>query len=390
MSKIIITRQLLYNKNFIVYIEMDSDNNIVNLELFNDDNPSILYNVYVGRVENIVKNINSAFVRISSEQNCYMSLKHSSKYIYCKKNSKKEELCIGDEILVQVIKDAVKTKDPVVSPKLTLHGKYSILTTENTSMSVSKKISKDSADKLRSMIIEKYPNNEELGFGILIRTNGEHISSEELLNDIDSLYDKYNNIMNKCVHYDLYSKVFESLKDYILKLNSVRIDNIKNIITDQTDIYNELKNLYEDKLTLYYDKLSINALYSINSQLEKLTNQKVWLKSGANIIIEQLETLTVIDVNTAKNIINKTDMLSINKEAAKEIIRQLRLRNISGMIIIDFINMKSEEEQNSLIAYIKDLIKSDDKTCSYIDITKLGLIELTRKKTSKSLKEQLT
>jgi ribonuclease G len=119
-----------------------------------------------------------------------------------------------------------------------------------------------------------------------------------------------------------------------------------------------------------------------------LIEKRVWLKSGANIIIEQLETMTVIDINSGKNISkNETAILEINKEAAVEIARQLRLRNISGMIIIDFINMKSKDYMEELIAVLKEQIKQDTVTCTFMDVTKLGLVELTRKKTYKSLKE---
>ena len=143
-------------------------------------------------------------------------------------------------------------------------------------------------------------------------------------------------------------------------------------------------------ISLYNDtQVSLSTLYSLKSQLGKLTDSRVWLKSGANIIIEQLETLTVVDVNTAKNQGRKTNALTVNLEAAAEILHQIKLRNISGMIIIDFINMKKQNEIEQLISFIKTHIKANDSKCDFIDITKLGLIELTRKKTTKSLKEQL-
>ena len=129
-------------------------------------------------------------------------------------------------------------------------------------------------------------------------------------------------------------------------------------------------------------------MYNLSGQIEKLLSNKVWLNSGANIIIEQLETLTVIDVNTSKNISGKENVdFSVNKEAAIEICKQIKLRNISGMIIIDFINMKSEKCKSELVSILKKEIKKDFVKCSFIDITGLGLVELTRKKTYKSLKE---
>ena len=136
--------------------------------------------------------------------------------------------------------------------------------------------------------------------------------------------------------------------------------------------------------------ISLSTLYGIRGLIDNLTSRRVWLDCGGNIIIEQLETLTFIDVNSAKNISSGSNsILKTNMEATKEIARQLRLRNISGMIIIDFINMKSEVSKDTLIEALKRYIKDDNTVCTFVDITKLGLVELTRKKVHKSLKQIL-
>ena len=142
---------------------------------------------------------------------------------------------------------------------------------------------------------------------------------------------------------------------------------------------------------LYQDeKLSLHALYNIEGNIDRLLAKRIWLKSGANIIIEQLETLTVVDVNTGKNISGKTETLfKVNLEAAAEVARQLRLRNISGMIIVDFINMDTKEKDRQLMEMLKQEVAKDPVRCSVIDITKLGLVEITRKKVYRSLKEIL-
>jgi ribonuclease G len=148
-----------------------------------------------------------------------------------------------------------------------------------------------------------------------------------------------------------------------------------------------LVHLYEDRA------VSLQTLYHIGGNIEKLLSDKVWLPSGANLILEQLETLTFIDVNSAKNlkgsktIDQEAVILSINKEAAREAARQLRLRNISGMILIDFINFSRKESEEELISFLKSELKQDIVPCKFIDLTKLGLVEITRKKTRKSLKE---
>ena len=153
------------------------------------------------------------------------------------------------------------------------------------------------------------------------------------------------------------------------------------IFTDEEDIFTEIESklpyLQEKGLLKLYkdDKVSLGTLYNFRGSVDKLVEKRVWLKSGANIIIEQLETMTVIDINSGKNISkNEKSILEINKEAAIEIARQLRLRNISGMIIIDFINMKSKEHMEELISLLKELIKKDSVTCTFMDVTKLGLV----------------
>ena len=138
------------------------------------------------------------------------------------------------------------------------------------------------------------------------------------------------------------------------------------------------------------DKVSLATLYNFRGSLDKLVEKRVWLKSGANIIIEQLETLTVIDVNSGKNL-SKSEkaVLEINKEAAIEIARQLRLRNISGMIIVDFVKMSSKEAENELLATFKHAVAKDSVPTQVLDMTRLGLVEVTRKKVNKSLIEML-
>ena len=394
MNRIVLTRTELNSKKFVVYLEINKQGEIVNLKLIDDNNISLVNNIYNVKVDNILSNINSAFVKIDSKTKGYLSLNNVKDCIYTHKYSKKSNLCCGDELLVQVTKDSVKTKDYTVSTKLTFYGKYSILTTDNQTISVSNKLSKSYSDELKKLLNAKYSFHIEDGYGLIIRTNAVNITLEDLYNDIDNLIQTYKSVKDKANHSSLYSCVYKSPTEYLLYLNSFNLGEIEQIITDQPDIYSELEHYlnseYKKILSFYQDEMvKLSTLYSINSQLDKLLSKKVWLKSGANIIVEQLETLTVIDVNTSKNQSKKSNFLDVNIEAAKEIVKQIKLRNISGMIIIDFINMKNADDNEELIKQIKSIIKKEDNNCQFIDITKLGLIELTRKKTYKSLKEQI-
>lgn len=399
MNRLAITRVALNeksNKKHLAYIMLDERREFTDFQVFEEED-TILNSIFVARVDNIISNINAAFVRISPKQVCYLPLDDVEYPFYVKKQSDQKKLSLGDEILVQVIKDAVKTKEPVVSTQLTLTGKYCVLTTGNSTLGVSKKITGEKHTKLSEFLRENIGLLSQVhNIGMVIRTNAIEATETELKQDLLELIDRYITLKWKAVHQCAFTCLDKYEVPYINKLKSVNLAALDYVYTDEEDIYDAIamKLPYlKDKgiLTMYKDQqVPLSTLYNFRGSVDKLIEKRVWLRSGANIIIEQLETMTVIDVNSGKNISKKeTALLEINKEAAVEIARQLRLRNISGMIIIDFINMKSKEYMDDLIDVLKEQIKNDDVKCAFIDVTKLGLVELTRKKTYKSLKEMI-
>ena len=202
--------------------------------------------------------------------------------------------------------------------------------------------------------------------------------------------------MQTGVHETVGALLYRNIPGYLARLKAQDLSQIERIDTDSAALYKEiagyLPQLCENGLLKLYqdDAVSLSTLYQLRGNMEELLSAKVWLGSGANIIIESLETMTVIDVNSGKNQSRKEDtFFAINLEAAREIARQLRLRNISGMIIVDFINLKSQEQKDQLVQCIRQELKKDTVPANFIDITKLGLVELTRKKVYKSLREML-
>lgn len=397
MNRLAITRVSMTeksNKKHLAYIMLDERRDFVDFQVFQEEE-FLLNSIFVARVDNIVPNIKGAFVRISQKQVCFLSLEDIKSPLYVKKQSELKDLSIGDEIVVQVVKDAVKTKDPVVSTKLTIAGKYCVLTTDNTSLGVSKKIPESNhlhMSELLSTNVRKRAT--EHGFGMIIRTNALEATEDGLLTDIEETITRFLELKAKSTHQCAFAVLQKPESPYVQKLKSADLSVLDGIFTDEEVIYKDIEEklpYLKDKglLKLYKDeKVSLGTLYNFRGSVDKLIEKRVWLKSGANIIIEQLETMTVIDINSGKNMSkNETAILEINKEAAIEIARQLRLRNISGMIIIDFINMKSKEHMDELVSVLKEQIKKDSVTCTFMDVTKLGLVELTRKKTYKSLKE---
>jgi ribonuclease G len=211
--------------------------------------------------------------------------------------------------------------------------------------------------------------------------------------------EQYTRIIRQAQFGTAFQLVNRSVPAYMGELKSIRMSELAEIITDDTEIYQHIKEESLDQecegLRLYEDKLlPLYKLYSLETELERALSRKVWLKSGGYLVIEQTEALTVIDVNTGKFTTKKqgseakeAGFVKTNKEAAEEIARQLKLRNLSGIIIIDFINMTQADNNSELMMYLRSLIKNDQITTTVVDITKLGLVEITRKKSGKSLSE---
>ena len=342
--------------------------------IYNLENKSLVGNIYVGYVKDIVKNLNAAFVEIDGESKGFLSLKNYP-----------HKIKQGDKILVQVAGDKVKTKDYLLTWKLNISVGSVILTVGNNNFSISKKIDD-------SLLREQYKNSfshfctDEYGF--ILRTNAQSKDLKNLENNINEAIEIYNQTVNKFNFLKAKTLVYkkdkqlEVLEDFVLKKDGM-------VITDVEQIYESLKAA--DICASFNDEKKINLInkYSLEKHLKNSLNRHVWLKSGDYLIIEHTEAMTVIDVNTGKADFKSNrdkTIQKINEEAAKEISRQLQIRNISGTIIVDFIG-SDELKNGNLIAVMRQEVKKDYVSCSVVDITKLGLMEITRKKQEQPLYE---
>lgn len=342
--------------------------------IYNLENKSLVGNIYVGYVKDIVKNLNAAFVEIDGESKGFLSLKNYP-----------HKIKQGDKILVQVAGDKVKTKDYLLTWKLNISVGSVILTVGNNNFSISKKIDD-------SLLREQYKNSfshfctDEYGF--ILRTNAQSKDLKNLENNINEAIEIYNQTVNKFNFLKAKTLVYkkdkqlEVLEDFVLKKDGM-------VITDVEQIYESLKAA--DICASFNDEKKINLInkYSLEKHLQNSLNRHVWLKSGGYLIIEHTEAMTVIDVNTGKADFKSNrdkTIQKINEEAAKEIARQLQIRNISGTIIVDFIG-SDELKNGNLIAVMRQEVKKDYVSCSVVDITKLGLMEITRKKQEQPLYE---
>lgn len=368
--------------------------NVVELHVSKNEEDALrLGNIYVGRVKNIVANINAAFIEIAAGVECYYAIDENPTPIFTKKIGKKP-LCIGDELLVQVSKEAVKTKVPTVTGKLNITGKYAVLTYGDTRVGASAKLSKTEKERLVE-VAKEYASTE---FGIIMRTNAKDADEELLRGELEKLREEYDALVAQAATRICFSCLASAPKEYLSEIRNIYQEGLTDIIIEDKTIYNEIKSFLIkeqpediDKLRLYEDKLlPLHKLYGIETHLENALKERVWLKSGAYLVIQPTEALTVIDVNTGKCISKKKDdetYLRINVEAAKEAARQIRLRNLSGIILIDFINLSKEEYMDELLSVFRHELQKDPITTSLIDVTKLQLVEVTRKKVRKPLHE---
>lgn len=373
------------------------DKNLVQIHASDLEAGLVTGDVYIGKVKNIVKNINAAFVEIAKGVMCYYSLEDNGTPIFVNQK-KNDKVVIGDEIIVQIEKEGVKTKAPVVTSKISFTGKYAVISYGNTKLGISNKITDDDVKKRLKHLLQEY-KNEEVGF--VMRTNAAEASEEDIRKELDVLIKRYQMIREYGVHKSCFSVLYKSPANYLCDIRDGYDTEIEQIITDDPELYEEIKEYIREnqeqdlgKLTFYEDKmLSLKCLYSIDTKLEKAMQERVWLKSGGYLVIQPTEALVVIDVNTGKAIAGKRKaedtFFKINKEAAVEIAKQLRLRNLSGIIIIDFIDVKNQEYKDELMALLRTLLKKDPIRTVVVDMTPLNLVEVTRKKVRKPLHEQL-
>lgn len=386
---------IIYKKNKAYVSALILDNNLEKIQI----EPCVHHqigSIYIGKIQKIVKNIQAAFVEIAADTICYLPLNEL--------DSPKKE---GDQILVQIIQEAAKTKQATVSTNLSLSGKYSVVSIGGKKLHFSKKLHSGIKSKLIQYFQDETIMDEqsnlifmEQDFSVIVRTNAIELNSYEILKEeILELTKQLANIIQVASHRTLYSVVYRVMEPYLKTIQDSYGSEYGEIITDDMEIYDSIRDFLSSnetdsiKLSYYKDtQLSLNSLYSLDTKLREISQKKVWMKSGAYLLIEPTETLTVIDVNTGKYVGKGTKeetFFKINMEACHEICRQIRLRNLSGIILIDFINMTDEEHEKELMHTLKVRLKNDPITTTVIDITALGLVELTRKRTTKSIYEQM-
>ena len=349
--------------------------------------------IFIGKVKNIVNNIQAAFVEIQPGVIGYYSLKSNPHHLFSSLSNGK--LKNGDEILVQVERGNIKSKAPVLTSKIQLTGKHLVFLGNQKFIGISKKINdvrrRDALKEMGKRLTAGTDN------GVIFRTGSAGKDDAQLQEEYQSLSVNYKNIMSIYRSRTCFSKILASPRNWLNYVHAVSEPSLR-VLTDIPEVYREISNQYtgaaEKPLCELYTDISypLIKLKSLETQISRALSKNVWLKSGASLVIETTEALTSIDVNTSKTEIHKNNeetFLQINMEAAGEICRQLRLRNLSGIIIIDFINLSSKEAEEKLMSELRKLSREDSVQLNLIDMTPLGLVEMTRKRTYRPLYEQM-
>ncbi|MCI5510298.1 MAG: ribonuclease E/G [Eubacterium sp.] len=377
---------------------IEENQHLLELRVSSPKKESLLGSIHVGKVQKVLPNIQGAFIEIENRLPCFYHLAKNQKPIYVRNHKTSGELKPGDELLVQVTQEALKTKAPCVSSNLSFPGNYLVVTTENHLIGVSGKISRERREELKQLVDAAVDAHRD--FGVIVRTNAQEADNVTILAELQELIRKMRDTLHRGSYSPCFTRITARTNEIDSILKNLYWDDMEKIVTDQEDIYRQAV-AYRDSLVpkpaceiaLYQDSLlPLYKLYRLEHGLEQALSEKVWLRSGGFLVIQQTEAFVAIDVNSGKNMSKKLaqkEYKKVNEEAAKEIARQLRLRNLYGMILIDFINMKLEEDRAELLHLMRQLVKNDRITTTAVDVTALGIMELTRKKEEKSLREQV-
>lgn len=336
--------------------------------------------IYKGRVKNIIPAINSIFLDIGLEKEAYM---------YYSEELKRSGIKKGQELLVEVLKEPLGNKGAKVSNKVTLLGRFMVLTIGDEGITVSKRISDlEQRQRLTTLI------KPIRAVGIVFRTESENATNEELIEELNSLLEK-KEAMEKKLKYSTNIGRVQS-NSLILRFFEELDDKKTKIVSDDNEFLNNIKSLIKNKegfdFNLYEEKRTLFDYSGIEKEIIKLRHKKVNIPCGGYIVIDKTEAMYVIDVNSGKNTkgrdFNKT-IMQTNLEAAKEVGRQIRLRNLSGIIVVDFIDMRDEKQKIPVLKALKKSLECDKGNVKVFPFTELDLIQISRKRKGKSIYEYL-
>lgn len=375
------------------------DGQLVEFYVDRDDEDQAAGNIYKGRVENVLPGMRAAFVNLGLEKNAFLYVDDAQAEDREPKKSRaiQDVLKVGQDVVVQVAKEPIGSKGARVTTNVSLPGRYLVLTPYSETIGVSRRIDTErERERLRGLAEKLRPR----GMGLIVRTVAEGSSHRALSRDLAYLRRLWARVRRKArmtkapavLHREA-GLLARTIRDHL-------DESVDRFIIDDAQAYARAKEIalalspdFKNRIELYSGSVPLFEMRGIEAELDRAMKRRVWLKCGGYLVIDETEALTVIDVNTGKNV-GTTDLadtvLNTNREAATEIARQLRLRDISGIIVVDFIDMENEEDQTEVIKTFQRALRGDRTRVTVLGLTRLGLLEMTRKKVRESLLSQMT
>jgi len=381
------------------------DGKLVELFVEKPDRERMVGDIYLGKVVNVIKGMRAAFVNIGQKQDAFLhfsdigeSFSTVSAIIdrdednHVNEGIPPDEIKVGQEILVQIIKEPISTKGSRLTTQISIPGRFSVLVPNSPMVGISKKIdSIKERRRLRKIARSIRPD----GFGIIVRTVAEGRNEPVLKADVESLHKIWQKLEKKLKNIKPPMLVYKDMGMTSSVIRDLFTRDVNKLIVDSRKLYREITSYLKDvarnlvnSVEHYNKRIPIFDYYGIETEIEKSLARKVWLKSGGYIIFDQTEALAAIDVNSGKFIGHRDheqNSLRINLEAATEIARQLRLRDLGGIIVIDFIDMRDEKNKKRLYDEFKRELRKDRAQANITPISEFGLIEMTRERVRPSL-----
>jgi len=368
--------------------------------------------IFKGKVRNLEDGLKAAFVDIGFEKNAFLhywdivpTTFDSGVEVVERENRKRDRPRItqkdiprlyppGSDIIVQVTKGPISTKGPRVTTNLVLPGRYLVLLPNSDQSGISRKIENQEERQRLKKILRELPIPE--GMGVIMRTAGEGQQKRYFIRDIALLLEQWRVIQDKIKNQPSATCVFEEPDLIERTVRDFLTEDVERVVVDNAQSYERMRGIISrisarsmDKIKLYADRQTIFDRFNISRQLENAFSRQVHLKSGGYIVIDETEALVAIDVNTGRHKGGKdqeSTILKVNQEAADEICRQLRLRNMGGLIVLDFIDMKSRRDQQNIYQRVKEGVRRDKAKTHVLPISQLGLMEMTRQRHSESVR----
>ena len=382
-------------KNTIVVVE---DGNLIEKYEENEYTNRLEGNIYIGKVTDVLPGMQAAFVDIGDEKNAFLHIKDLLPKVSNETGNKNEDLSkynikdyvkVGMPIVVEVKKDKKEKKGAKVSTNLNLAGQFTVVIPNSEFVTISQKVE----DNFKAQELKQFVNNLSIkNYGIILRTAAINATEKQIQEDINSIIKLHKTIIKK----------FEKIKNNESEIKPVLLFNkgnlvekllldlgnqdLEKVVTNNKEVLRNAEAIIKERnlniKTELIEQDEILEIYNLKNQIEKVSNRKIWLKCGGFITIDKTEALTAIDVNTGKftgkESIEKT-VLKVNLEATEEIAKQLRARDIGGIIVIDYIDMDNKEDEEIVKKLLLECLKKDRAKTQVIDFTKLHLMEMTRK-----------